>query len=269
MPTALQIDAPISLGSFFPADSDDEDEDEEAEVELDDCFESQDVTLADRTLHIRQYAYHSHNANRVWPGTFNLTDYLFEEDSNGKYLHQWGSILELGTATGLLGIRLSMSASTRPSLGGESAAAADDENGVCRRSSSICTSVVTSDLDDDRVEDRVRYNFERNGVASNHVHVPHTWGTGWKECATKKGMGQTTFDTIVASDILLYVSAYAALVETLLELMGPQCKLVMSWNRRMKESSEFFDRMNDAGFDCEHIGKCVYVFTVRLLVIIT
>jgi hypothetical protein len=270
MPTAPQIDAPISLGTFFPPESDDEDEDEEAE--LDQCFETQDIILADRTLHIRQYAYHSHNANRVWPGTFNLTDYLFEENSEGNYVHQWGSILELGTATGLLAIRLSMSASTRrPSLMGDNLTL-EDESGLDTRSSrsrSVCTSVVTSDLDDDQVEDRVRYNFEKNGVASNHIHVPHTWGTGWKVCAMKKGMGEATFDTIVASDILLYVSAYAALVETLLELMGPQCKLVMSWNRRMKESSEFFDRMNDAGFDCEHIGKCVYVFTVRLLVVIT
>ena len=270
MPTAPQIDAPISLGTFFPPESDDEDEDEEAE--LDQCFETQDIILADRTLHIRQYAYHSHNANRVWPGTFNLTDYLFEVNSEGNYVHQWGSILELGTATGLLAIRLSMSASTRrPSLMGDNVTL-EDESGLDTRSSrsrSVCTSVVTSDLDYDQVEDRVRYNFEKNGVASNHIHVPHTWGTGWKVCAMKKGMGEATFDTIVASDILLYVSAYAALVETLLELMGPQCKLVMSWNRRMKESSEFFDRMNDAGFDCEHIGKCVYVFTVRLLVVIT
>jgi hypothetical protein len=246
MPTAPQIDAPVSLGSFFPPDSD-----EEEETELDQCFETQDVTLADKTLQVRQFAYHSHNANRVWPGTFNLTDHLFERDDDGKLKHKWGSILELGTATGLLAIRLAMSSSLH------STEEADDV---------ICSSIVTSDYEDDEVESHVRHNFEINGFEAEKIpiHVPHTWGTGWMGCASKKGIGEQTFDTIVASDILLYVSAYPALVETLLELMNsPQSKLVMSWNRRMKESSEFFDRMKDAGFECVHIGKCVYVFTLK------
>lgn len=251
MPTASQIDAPVSLGSFFPDSDDDE------ERELDQCYETQDVTLADKTLQVRQFAYHSHNANRVWPGTFNLSDFLFEKNTSGSYIHQWGSVLELGTATGLMAIRLALS-STLHNIN-------DAAFG-----NAICTSVVTSDFEDGEVERHVRHNFEINGFACQNIpiHVPHTWGSGWKGCAATKGIGEKKFDTIVASDILLYVSAYASLVETLLELIGPESKLIMSWNRRMKESSDFFQKMDDAGFDCEHIGKCVYIFTVPPILLI-
>lgn len=245
MPTAPQIDAPVSLGSFFPPDSDDEEE-----TELDQCYETQDVVLADEKLQVRQFAYHSHNANRVWPGTFNLADYLFAKDDDGKPKNQWGSVVELGTATGLLAIRLAKSSSS-----------VHGENGAV-----FCDSIITSDYEDDEVETHVRHNFEINGFDADKIpiHVAHTWGTGWEQSAAKKGVGNKKFDTIIASDILLYVSAYAALVETLLELMQPETRFVMSWNRRMKESAEFFERMKDAGFECVHIGKCVYIFTVKV-----
>jgi hypothetical protein len=74
------------------------------------------------------------------------------------------------------------------------------------------------------------------------------------------------------SDILLYVSAYPALVQTLKELLDPSFfpvptlsgnknpKFIMSWNRRMKESIQFFDLMTDAGFQHRNEGKCVYTF---------
>jgi predicted nicotinamide N-methyase len=235
-PPSQIIDAPLSLGNFFPAESDEEEE------ELDNCYEVQQVTVAGESLQVRQYAYHSHNANRVWPGTFNLADYLFETRDDGSYVHQWGSVLELGTATGLLAIRL---AKSLPSQEGEP---------------SCCSRLVTSDVADEHgdVLDNVKHNFELNNILQP-PHVPFTWGPGWKESAAKVGV-ETEFDTILASDILLYVSAYPALVITLQELMPSSQKLVMSWNRRMKESQEFFDRMEAGGFSCEHLGKCVYCF---------
>ena len=160
--------------------------------------------------------------------------------------------------------------------------------------------MTTSDVDDDGggVEENVRNNFAINGFAvpaevggdnggtvcddgggsvadgdsdgKNRppmpIHVPHTWGTGWVDSASKRGVDGKVYDTIIASDILLYVSAYPALVQTLTELFkmaeakGKSPSFVMSWNRRMKASAEFFDLMLSAGFKCRHQGKCVYTF---------
>jgi predicted nicotinamide N-methyase len=250
MPTAPQIDAPQTLTGLFPDDSDDSDDAASTSC----CYEIQSVELAGCQLKIRQFDYHSHNANRVWPGTFVLADYLLLSSSS------WGRVLELGTATGLLAIRLT------------------------RADESFCTFVATSDVqdEDDQVATNVRFNYQLNGIADDAapLHIPHTWGTGWKQSVERQieriqesdtnGSESSTkelvrsllsFDTIVASDILLYVSAYPALVQTLQELMpSHRQKFVMSWNRRMKESAEFFQLMEEAGFHSEHQGKCVYIF---------
>ena len=250
-PSHNVIDAPLSLGNFFPADSDDDNNEDNGNelVELDNCYEVQRLEIAGSTLQIRQYAYHSHNANRVWPGTFNLADFLLEKDHEGRFLHHWGSVLELGTATGVLAILLVL----------KNTDASTEENQRL-----LLTSIVTSDVEDEHgdVQDNVKHNFDLNGL-EQPPHVPHTWGTGWKDAVVKHGVPQISFDTIVASDILLYVSAYPALVLTLEELMpvDTATRFVMSWNRRMKESVEFFDRMKDAGFHCVHLGKCIYSFT--------
>jgi hypothetical protein len=253
MPTNEQIDAPQTLAGLFPPDSDEEEE----EGEPDPCYEVQSMVLAGHQLQIRQFAYHSHNANRVWPGTFNLADYLLVRTDEGIFPHQLGHVLELGTATGLLGIRLALASTQHNDL---------DADACC------CTSITTSDVDDasdmDKgdeggpVQANLKFNYELNGVARPPDHVPHTWGTGWKAAVAAAGVEDRHFDTIVASDILLYVSAYGALVETLKQLMpsSSKARFVMSWNRRMKESAEFFTRMEQEGFQCTHEGKCIYTF---------
>jgi hypothetical protein len=412
MPTLDQIiDEPQTLFGLFP-DSDDSDDDEtnDAPVSLDDkapngqqrlldCssngyhYEIQSLVVANETLRIRQFAYHSHNANRVWPGTFNLANYLLEtvpltveasssllnsmDDiatssatcrTNYRYKHYWGRVLELGTATGILAIRLAMAsaasqhtvfdqtsitAATNSALSSSdaknhAAASLEDSSspGVAAAAaltdtvqqqdgySHCCTSVVTSDVVDDHqdIATNVAYNCALNSQSSlqpSLVHVPHTWGTGWvascreacKSAAAASASVTTAdpstrhaalgssgyealldangtcmgFDTIVASDILLYVAAYPALVATLLELVRlplrpetscisparipngdeetlafgtpPQQRrgtvIVLSWNRRMKESQEFFERMERAGFTCTHQGQCIYTFVFR------
>ena len=261
MPTAPQIDAPQSLASFFPASSD-EGEDEE----FDQCYETQTVSLCEKELLVRQYVFHSHNANRVWPGTFNLCEYLFEHKD--EFLKDT-TILELGAATGLLSIRLAM-------------------EGI---------NIVTSDVaDDGQVEENINHNFGINGFKNDidslesisspsirnkmvPIHIPHTWGTGWKESWLNKVKTSTThqsidpfqFDHIIASDILLYVSVYPSLVQTLVELFSgndnkdhrERLRFIMSWNRRMKDSENFFRLMNEAGFEYDHVGKCVFIFRMR------
>jgi hypothetical protein len=275
MPTNPQIDAPVTLTGLFPPDSEDEDEEDAgAPGEATVCFEVQSMTVAGETLKVRQYDFHSHNANCVWPGTFNLADYLFSSaeqagtpssasaDNNSKSGapiagKSWGNVLELGTATGLLAIRLALACDLHcPSQHKKNSG----------HTVGTVQGLVTSDVADEHNEvfENVQHNYILNGIEDPPRHIPHTWGTGWADSVERAGGTANvpaTFDTIVASDILLYVSAYPALVETLEELMPtPATTLVMSWNRRMKESSDFFARMEAAGFGYTHQGKCIYTF---------
>lgn len=284
MPKNSQIDAPISLGNFFPEDSDSNKDDESKEDDsFDQCYETQTVNISGEILLVRQYAFHSHNANQVWPGTFNLIDFLLKKneevieqhnyDASGKslkngYSKNWGSVLELGTGTGLLAIRLALAcASTN-----------GDEIEGNNNFTYACTDIVTSDVDDEgEVESNVEYNFILNNFVSEideldeqkkgvkPHHIPHTWGTGWNLSSEKRGLSERKYNTIVASDILLYISAYTSLVESLSELFDTSADkspvFVMSWNRRMKGSGAFFEKMEEAGFSYKHEGNCVYTFS--------
>ena len=368
--SASQIDDPQTLNGLFPPDSDDDgDSDEQDGNANQNCYEIQSVQFVGEMIKIRQYDYHSHNANRIWPGSFPLAEYLLQQEPHTtisnpaetltnhrvKYLHQWGRILELGTATGLIAIRLAMACSEMKQENQDK----NDREHYC------CTSIVTSDVDDEYgdIASNLLYNYTLNHMSAPFpYHIPHTWGTGFQksiqnvidketsdqcneDVMTKTNTTPTThqyhvdskaatpkmirtekdhplyvpFDTIIASDILLYVSAYPALVETLSELMIPSSssstssqilgvdhdhvvinkddavlpqtqtssslwessstttttptitttttsgtdkpvKFIMSWNRRLKESQEFFVRMTDAGFIYEHHGKGIYTF---------
>jgi methylase of polypeptide subunit release factors len=72
----------------------------------------------------------------VWPGTFNLADFLCRHED--RYFRSGKSVLELGTATGALAVFLKKQ---YPSV-----------------------SLVTSDIDDGGdVMANVKFNCERNG----------------------------------------------------------------------------------------------------------
>lgn len=116
--------------------------------------------------------------------------------------------------------------------------------------------IVTSDIaDDGDVENNIRFNFDLNNLTSSlPLHVPYTWGDGsWNETILKisnnsnndednnnkevilQKLKPESFQYIVASDILLYVSVYPKLVETLCELFCESNnniqEFLMSWNR--------------------------------------
>lgn len=163
------IDAPVSLGGLFP-DSDDEETEGTGFVQE---YSEQTVTLCDETLTIRQYCWHMANANKVWPGTFTLAEFI----TSHRERYSSGDILELGSATGALSIYLQK---------------VFPEVRIC-----------TSDIDDGgEVEDNVKYNFGKNGLASV-PHVAHTWGDSWER--DSEHVQGYNFKYIVASDILLYV----------------------------------------------------------------
>jgi Lysine methyltransferase len=303
MPDHPDLDAPLTLTGLFPdeEDSDDEENDGSAgsrqdfrkgngdvadngaatehDVDQGLTYEVQNLSVAGELLKVRQFDYHSHNANRVWPGTLNLAEYLMLSPHcetsrvNASSRTRWGGVLELGTATGLLAIRLAMCSSVyrcqRDSL------AVDESSASLSIDPCLCDDIVTSDVadEDNLVERNLQLNYALNGFSDplcRPHHVPHTWGTGWDDSVQRASVaGQweipTSFDTVVASDILLYVNSYPALVQTLCEIIpnGANTTLIMSWNRRMKESRDFFDRMVSVGFEHVHAGKCIYTFRRR------
>ena len=173
-----------------------------------------------------------------------LADYI-----EAHRLQSWdrsGFVLELGAATGALAMFLS----TPP------------------RS----FQVITSDIDDGGdVEANISHNFKLNDLESV-MHMPYTWGNdlvaSLKQLNDKYKTDVTfpQFKYIVASDILLYVSAYPALVESLVklfELSGHVEEFLMAWNRRIDESKIFYALMDEAGFLCDRLGGGIYSFTRR------
>jgi predicted nicotinamide N-methyase len=204
------------------------DSEEEEEAEYEHEFHVQELQICGRTYQIRQFRWHEANANQVWPGTFALSEYM----SKNIERYKEGLILELGAATGALALHL------------------------CAQ---FDCSVVTSDIvDDGVVEKNIKYNFELNNQASVQ-HIPHTWGERWPEDQA----AASSFHKIIASDILLYVKSYPALVKTLRYLFdgGSVTEFLMSWNRRLSTTPIFFQLMKDAGFVVQNLPNCLYIFT--------
>lgn len=220
------IDAPVTLAGLYPDSDDDHKEGERDSGSFQQIYEEQLLTIANQEIRVRQFCFHSHNANRVWKGTFLLGDYLLEHKE--KYVDK--KVLELGSATGALAIAL-LKEGFR---------------------------VVCSDIDDPEVTSNIQYNIANNGLQGKLQHIPHTWGSGWPEV-------HRDFEVIIASDVLLYEKSYGALVKTLEELFsrGIAQEFVMSWSRRIPESQQFFERMKTKGFNVNYMGKSIYSFTVN------
>ena len=198
MPPKRDVEAPVCLSGFF----DENEEDDDDENTFSQTYEVTELDILGKVLRIRQFAWHKANANKIWPGTFNLADYLDLHQARYKT----GPILELGAATGALTMFLS--------------------------SAPHSFDISTSDIDDDgEVQENIAHNFHLNGNTSPPLHIPHTWGDGWPLYSNptvsnsdndiqSKSTPLPTFKFVIASDILLYVSAYPALVKTLCELFG-------------------------------------------------
>lgn len=167
------------------------------------------------------------------PGTYALAEYI------RTHLDAFRSkaVLELGAATGVLSVYL------HKVLDGSDA-----------------PKIYTSDIDDDgQVEENIRFNYAANNIPipAEFPHIAHTWGREWTH--------PQRFDVVVASDILLYVSAYADLVKSVAFLFASRGASVffMSWKRRIADSSIFFNMMVAEGFLCTRYSEdqCIYIFT--------
>jgi predicted nicotinamide N-methyase len=143
------------------------------------------VTLGGVAIRLRERPFHPLNANAVWPGAHALAEWV--RANAADKLAPPRRVLELGAATGALAI-------------------------FCVRACGL--DVTTSDVDDGEVEQQVADNFRLNGLQPP-PHLAHTWGTPLP-------LDTPRFDVVLASDILLYVRAYPALVDTLEALCAPR-----------------------------------------------
>ena len=234
---------------------------------FDNAMEVQTLDICGTQLQVRQFLWHEANANQVWPGAFTLAEYMTEADSLERYKD--GIILELGAATGALAAYLTMpraeaEAATAVAVAGTTEPREGDQEAEApapaTRSGSGCGfNVITADIKDDGiVKENVAHNFRLNGLQPRQ-HVEHTWGTPWPE----EQLSAASVKFIVASDILLYVAAYEALVSTLSYFFdaGGVGEFLMCWNRRIHTTPIFFGLMRDAGFVVENLPKCMYRFT--------
>ena len=219
-----RLSAPVSLGGLFGGGSSSE------EDAFDNEAQEAVVVVGGETLRLLERPFHPLNANAVWPGAYVLADWAVENHLrlSGKRL------IELGSATGAFALF------------------------AARRGLFL----TTSDCDDDEVEHAIAANFALNNLPPL-PHLALSWGTlvpPWARGA---------FHYVLASDILLYVKSYPALVDTLEALCSPWegrlgAVCVMSWQRRLRESDEFFALAARRGFRVVHLGRLVYELTWTL-----
>ena len=220
--------APISLNGFFGNNSDSDDDHENDGFQQVYSIETVEFTST-KSLKIRQFSWHSQNANQVWPGALKLASFI---DENRVYND--GTILELGAATGALAIYLQKYYNYN---------------------------IVTSDYNDGgEIEENIKYNCELNGLTPC-LHLPYSWGDSTEQVESIKH----SLKYIIASDILLYVKAYPYLVDFLFYLFENNeiKEFLMSWQRRIDESKLFFDLMESKGFRLhkEESASGIYSFT--------
>jgi predicted nicotinamide N-methyase len=203
-------------------------------------YEQSSVTVIDIQLNIRQFAFHTTNANRVWPSTFVLAEYVL------PYLLEWNNkrILEIGAGTGVLSMWLLKHGLHHVHTSDYAPASPDEQ---------------------DEIQENIQHNYALNGLPPA-IHIPHTWGTPWRP-ATTTGSTVPSYDIVLGSDLLLYVNAYPALVTTLsflIQICNPNATFIMAWNRKRLTNhciQSFFTQMTESGFRYQHMGKGVFIFT--------
>lgn len=201
-------------------------------------------------LLVREFSFHQLNANLLWPGTFQFSEWLNQHRSwiEGR------RCIELGSGTGALAIFL-------------------------RKSFNL--DITTSDYDDQEIEDNIAHNCNANGITPALPHIKHSWGDTFPTA-------DPDWDLVLASDILLYVKQYPNLIKSLCFLLIsykpkdndanpnsgteqgdiaglPRPVFLMSWRRRIGKEDEslFFTGCENAGLEVKHMGARVYCISPR------
>ena len=170
-------------------------------------------------LTIQQYSFHPLNANQVWPGSLHFAEWLLQ---NWQWV-EGKHVLEIGAGCGALAIWLA-------------------KKGV---------NVTTCDYCDEEIEKNIQENCGLNGLAPLR-HIPHTWGTVFPATLV------SSFDLLLASDILIYVSQYPALVNTLQQLLAGGAYMLLSNRRRIDSERDFLRLVEAGGMEVRHLGAKVF-----------
>eukprot|EP00270_Netrium_digitus_P014830 TRINITY_DN5120_c0_g1_i2.p1 TRINITY_DN5120_c0_g1~~TRINITY_DN5120_c0_g1_i2.p1 ORF type:complete len:300 (+),score=54.58 TRINITY_DN5120_c0_g1_i2:330-1229(+) len=179
----------FSVKDFFRSESGSSSSDDNIDAatginaDRDDNFSERIHQFPGMELKVREFAFHSHNANLLWPGSISFARWLAEQ----PWLIRGRHVLELGSGTGALAIFL------HRAMG-------------CQ--------ITTSDMDDEEIAMNIAHNCRANGIPPL-PHVPHTWGEPFAAQHSPP-----PWDLILASDILLYVKQYPNLVKTISFLLS-------------------------------------------------
>lgn len=229
----------LGLGSFFGNSSSDEEEavaTEDTDELLAKEGDIRDYVLIPDvcTVKIREFAFHSHNANFVWKGNEEFATWMLANKASLGTQR----ILELACGTGILSIFMKLQG----------------------------WNITSSDYNDGVIDRNMTYNVVLNGLAGDAIpHIPFTWGDPFPESAG-------IFDVIIANDILIYQTTYALLARSLKEIMGrhpnassvsPDApRFILGHKRRVKASPSFFDVVTSEGLYWRKIANYIYEITL-------
>lgn len=188
------------------------------------------------TIKIREFAFHSHNANFVWKGNEEFASWML---SNAESLKS-KKLLELACGTGILSIFMKKQG----------------------------WDVTSSDYNDGVIDRNMTFNVLLNGLeAASIPHLPYTWGEPFPQYAP-------IYDVIIANDILIYESTYQLLANSLKAILSrhpnassppsdPRApRFILGHKRRIKTNPTFFDIILSTGMYWRKIANYIYEITL-------
>jgi predicted nicotinamide N-methyase len=232
----------LGLGSFFGnSSSDDEKSDGEEETPEELLAKEGDIRDYELipglvTIKIREFAFHSHNANFVWKGNEEFASWMLSKSETLKTKR----ILELACGTGILSIFMKKQ-------GWE---------------------VTSSDYNDGVIDRNMTFNVTLNGLAPDSIpHLPYSWGEPFPDSAG-------SFDVVIANDILIYESTYSLLADSIKQILSrhkfaalapedPHApRFILGHKRRVKANPSFFDIVVTSGMYWRKIANYIYEITL-------